>query len=648
MRIKAVESRARLAIGLFFIGILSTVGLSLVSYLRTSSELSDQFAMQTRLQATLLSSVLAQEKGGISSTTIADNLHRHGIAAAVAVFGSDGGLVAQGSTLAEELRPDLLSPQLLLPALLQGSTGPVLPVQSPLETRLRTDLGLTIVESRVGRSKVMVLATHTEATPLPTVFYVLTYQVLGLALGLGLIVLIVRWLLRPYKRMVEAAHGSPIHAASALSESEFVVETFQALIGQLQAKEKELAELHSIERRRAEKSERFSERLIASIPSGLVVVNYAGIVTSTNLHATEIFGMPDPGPEDAPGEDSGDGTREDPDHNAGDGNLQPVSIDFRLFFKHAPRMVSLISDCLSRSISFRREEVDIIRPDGQARHLGFSISPITDPQHNVEGALCLITDITEVIELRERMKLQESLANLGEMAAGLAHEFKNSLATIQGYVQLLDAAATGNRRSAIHSATNAAQEAILNEVRLLANLVTDFLNFSRPQQPALLDTDLRRVLEDSADEIRPNLEDSGIELRIEGLFANLLADEAMLRRAFSNLLRNAAEAIDRNAEAKMVTITGSIDPGTGSRYAHIRIRDTGTGIRAENLQRVFIPFFTTKSRGYGIGLALVQKILVAHGGGVSIEKSDESGTIFHCRLPLAPISTVKRITQAVT
>jgi len=108
----------------------------------------------------------------------------------------------------------------------------------------------------------------------------------------------------------------------------------------------------------------------------------------------------------------------------------------------------------------------------------------------------------------------------------------------------------------------------------------------------------------------------------------------MLRRAFSNLLRNAAEAIDPNSEVKVVEISGSIDPGPGARYAHIRIRDTGAGIRAENLQRVFIPFFTTKSRGYGIGLALVQKILVAHGGGVSIEKSDEKGTIFHCRLPL--------------
>jgi PAS domain S-box-containing protein len=628
MRIKAVESRARLAIGLFFIGILSTIGLSLVSYLQTSKELSEQFSMQTRLQAAMLSSLLAQEKAEISGALISENLRRHGITAAVAVFRSDGGLVARGSTLAQEPLPEVLSPRLLLPALLQGSTGPEPPTRSPLElVKLRSESGLDVAESWVGRSRVLVLARTVESVPLPALFYILTYQVLGLALGLGLIVMIVRWLLRPYKRMVEAAHGSPVHATAALSESEFVVETFQALIEQLQAKEKELAELHSMERRRAEKSERFSERLIASIPSGLVVVNSAGIVTSTNLHATEIFGM---------------SARSPQQRNTGD--LRPVSIEFKVFFRHAPRMITLISACLSESIAFQREEVDIVLPDGRTRHLGFSISPITDPLHNVEGALCLITDITEVIELRERMKLQESLANLGEMAAGLAHEFKNSLATIHGYVQLLDSDGKAGPRAAAHNT----EDAILNEVRLLADLVTDFLNFARPQQPALVNTDLRTVLEDSADEIRPKLAESGIQLRLGGSFTSLPADEAMLRRAFSNLLRNAAEAIDPNSEVKLVEITGSIDPAPDSRYAHIRIRDTGAGIRAENLQRVFIPFFTTKSRGYGIGLALVQKILVAHGGGVSIEKSDETGTIFHCRLPLSSVSNMKPITQAVT
>src|SRR5262249_29138787 len=150
--------------------------------------------------------------------------------------------------------------------------------------------------------------------------------------------------------------------------------------------------------------------------------------------------------------------------------------------KGAPRMIELVSACLATGKPFQREEVEVISADGRTRRLGLSLSPITDPQHGMEGALCLLTDITEVTELRERMKLQESMANVGEMAAGLAHEFKNSLATIHGYVQLLE---FNDSPSADQAARVRALEAMLGEVRLLAQLVTDFLNFARPQQPIL-------------------------------------------------------------------------------------------------------------------------------------------------------------------
>ncbi|HEU4386244.1 MAG TPA: ATP-binding protein, partial [Blastocatellia bacterium] len=174
-----------------------------------------------------------------------------------------------------------------------------------------------------------------------------------------------------------------------------------------------------------------------------------------------------------------------------------------------------------------------------------------------------------------------------------------------------------------------------NEVRLLARLVTDFMNFARPQQINVADVQLQSVVEESVTEIEQQLQQAGITLRIEGHFATLPGDESLLRRAFVNLLRNAAEAIDPQSEKRLIVITGAIDEGRGKRYAHVRIRDTGTGISQEDLNRVFIPFFTTKSRGYGIGLALVQKLLVAHGGSVAVERSDRTGTTFHCRLPLS-------------
>jgi signal transduction histidine kinase len=237
------------------------------------------------------------------------------------------------------------------------------------------------------------------------------------------------------------------------------------------------------------------------------------------------------------------------------------------------------------------------------------------------------------------MKLKDNLASLGEMAAGLAHEFKNSLATIHGYVQLLEAQASGTASDGDRRAT---LEASLTEVKLLSKLVTDFLNFARPHDLNLATVDLRTIVDASADEIRPQLAQNSISLRVEGEFPQLPGDESLLRRALANLLRNAAEAIDPHSFEKQIVVTGVVDAGTDSRYAHIRVADTGSGISPADLPSVFIPFFTTKSRGYGIGLALVQKILVGHGGDVSVEKSNNFGTVFHCRLPLtAQHSTVE-------
>ena len=181
-------------------------------------------------------------------------------------------------------------------------------------------------------------------------------------------------------------------------------------------------------------------------------------------------------------------------------------------------------------------------------------------------------------------------------------------------------------------------DATLTEVRLLSRLVTDFLNFARPQLLNLTQVSLREIVLRAAAEVKPQLESGGIVVKVEGEFATLTADESMLGRVFVNLLRNAAEAIDSQSANRLISIEGWLDSGANRRYAHVRISDTGSGISGEDLPRIFIPFFTTKSRGYGIGLALVQKIMVAHGGDVAVERSDASGTVFHCRLPLAAVS----------
>jgi PAS domain S-box-containing protein len=611
MKTGAIENRRWILIAVLALAILLTIGLSLALYTESRRQLSEQQMTQVRIETAFLASDLPRIPSAINEESIRSLLQHHSIQAVAALYWVDGKLIARGSSIESAIESQRFSAGMIS---FDSSGLEEATTQRPIRAssvRLRSDNGFVIARVRVPDLGLLVVARPAFSASTAITFYVLSYQVVALIFGLGVILLTARWLIRPYRRLVKAAHDSPVHAASARSESEFVVETFQALIEQLREKEKELERLHATERTRAERSERFSERLIANMPSGLVSVDSRGIVTSINTRATEIFGI---------GQyDTGPLT---PERVFGAQQAQ-----YQTLFRSAPRMVALVSNCLAGGTSFRREIVDLTCPDGRIRHLGLSVSPITDMESKLEGALCLLTDITEVIELRERMKLQENLANLGEMAAGIAHEFKNSLATIQGYVQLMEAQSVSGNQPV-------STQAALNEVRLLAQLVTDFLNFARPQSLALSTIDLRALIADCIDEVSPLLSAAEIEIAFEGEEVEMPGDESLLRRVFGNLLRNAIEAIDPLSEKKTVRVSLYCDSAGDRRHAHIRISDTGRGISVQDLQRIFIPFFTTKSRGYGIGLAIVQKIVVAHGGNVAVEKSDTTGTTFHCRLPL--------------
>lgn len=602
-----VENKARLAIVLFILALIFAIALSLSLYAQAQQEITAQQLQQFKLQAQLFNALLTNPDNQINDEYLKEMLVRIGISGMAEVRASDGQVLLKASTGATGLFANITSPQ---PHNLQS------------QVFISSQNGIFIAQSALRDSRTLILLSPQQTTSSHYAYSIFIYQIVALLGGLLLIYFLVRWLLSPYRRMVKAAQGSPVRSTTAKSESEFVVETFQALIEQLQNKEAELARLHALEKSRAEKSERFSERLIANIPSGLVSIDARGMITTLNGYGESLL-MP-----------SASGKVK---KKTGDLEFPAASLPYQKFFQTAPRIISMIAECLASGAAFKREEVEIKQNDGRLRKLGMSISPIVDAQLRIEGALCMMTDITEVTELRERIKIQETMANLGEMAAGLAHEFKNSLATIQGYAQLLDAqnARDDSTRNDLSVMQNQlALTGMLKEVNLLSRLVTDFLNFARPQRLNISEVDLQQLLKDCIDEVSTQLEQGSIDIQVSGSYVTIYADESLLRRVFVNLIRNAAEAIGIDAEKKYIRILCSVDSGSSRRYAHIRVTDTGSGIPADSLPNIFIPFFTTKSRGYGIGLAIVQKIIVAHGGDVAVERSDASGTVFYCRLPI--------------
>jgi nitrogen fixation/metabolism regulation signal transduction histidine kinase len=422
--------------------------------------------------------------------------------------------------------------------------------------------------------------------------------------SLPAIFMLPRWLLKPYRQLVGEAERAPVATKpkGVRDETEFVLETFQSVVEQLRAQQRELERLSESASARAASAEMFSERIVASVPSGLVAFDAEGRATVVNAPARAVL--------------DADGT-------------QAVGLRADDLLARAPELARMVESCLQTGELFRREEVAAMASDGRARKLGVTVAPI-DPQPGAHsrGALCLLTDITEVAELRDALATKRNLESLGEMSAGLAHEFKNALAALHGYAQLLQTQSADERARA--SAT-----ALLEEVRSLSAMVTSFLNFARPQPLELADVRPRETIDDCARELSPHFDARRLTLSIVGDFSTIRGDERMLRQAFLNLLRNAAEAIDETRAVRRVAVSGASErDDAGRAWLVVKIEDSGAGIEANDLRRIFIPFFTTKQGGHGVGLALAHRVITEHGGTLTAANSQDGGAIFTIKLPL--------------
>jgi len=401
------------------------------------------------------------------------------------------------------------------------------------------------------------------------------------------ILFLLRWLLRPYHQLVgEAQRASVTDQFKAQDEAEFVLETFQSVVAQLQDQRKELEQLSAEARERASSAEKFSERIVASLPSGLIAFDSAGLSMAINSPGRALLEV----------------------------NGSAMGESYKQLLGSHEELAKMVGDCLQTGTIYRRTELETVSVDGKLRRLGATIAPIElPPERGPRGALCLLTDITEVTELREQVALKNNLESLGEMSAGLAHEFKNAIATLQGYAQLLQSMELNDK-------AQVATGSLLNEVRNLSGMVTAFLNFARPQPLQLEEVSLRELILDCAEELKPRM-----ELIVEADPALIVrADERMLRSALLNLIRNAVEA---NPEGRVV-----VSAARESESTVIAVRDNGPGIAPADLQKIFIPFFTTKAKGHGIGLALTHRIITQHGGTLTASNASEGGAIFTIRI----------------
>jgi signal transduction histidine kinase len=374
------------------------------------------------------------------------------------------------------------------------------------------------------------------------------------------------------------------------AETAFMAAAIEGAVKRLREQERAMKE-------RAEASERLSEQIIANITSGLMVVTSERTVRTLNPAGRRILGLPDTG--------------------------AAATLDDLL--QSAPSLAAVIDESLSTGRPVLRRSVQMRHPSGRAVHLGVTVSPVQDEGDLAHGAICLFTDLSAVVELEEQLRLKDSLARLGELTAGIAHEFRNGLATIHGYGRLLD----------LERLPDDFREYVIgirSETEALRQVVINFLNFAKPAELTLGPVSLRAIAERAAEEIRQDAIERGGSVRVSGEFEVVEGDEVLLRQAFSNLCRNALEACADAGVPPRIAIAGEVD--RAQRTQVMTITDNGPGVNADVTARMFQPFFTTKKAGTGLGLALVQKIVVTHNGRVAATNADEGGARVTVTLPI--------------
>jgi signal transduction histidine kinase len=233
--------------------------------------------------------------------------------------------------------------------------------------------------------------------------------------------------------------------------------------------------------------------------------------------------------------------------------------------------------------------------------VGLTTVPLVGEGEAFLGAIALFADLTHVRSLEARVREMQTLADLGEISAGIAHEFRNSLSTILGYLKLA-------RREPLPEDAGKRVRNAEEEAAELSRAVEGLLSFARPMHGEFQPADLAELVRETAERLERNTGGIRFDLDLEPV--QIAADRALLARAIENLLRNSIEAIGQKPEP-----TGTISVRTRANPSPtLQIEDDGVGLAAEDAPRLMLPFQSDRASGLGLGLPLARKIALLHGG----------------------------------
>lgn len=346
-----------------------------------------------------------------------------------------------------------------------------------------------------------------------------------------------------------------------------------------------------------ENLEEFNFAIVQSLKSGLLTLDSEDRILSFNESASRILRMP---PEKLKG--------------------QKLNTIF-------PGVSGEITEEVSskgRNNLWRWETTIEVESD-QKLYLGLNAFPFRMKEILEGGKIVIFEDLTSFKRMENRVKRTEKLAAIGELAAGIAHEIRNPLASMSGAIEMLkqeDADKRGKERL---------MDIVLRETTRLDYLISDFLNFAKTPKLSKEVFSVNSLLDDAVELFLKNRkEGNGFDIQRKfGHNVYISADPAQIKQVIWNLLKNSAESMRDKGKIEVVT---EIDDESGEFV--IKVKDEGEGIMQEDLNRIFSPFFTTKKGGTGLGLATVHKIIEEHGGRISVDSKIGLGSEFRVYLPM--------------
>jgi two-component system sensor histidine kinase PilS (NtrC family) len=346
-----------------------------------------------------------------------------------------------------------------------------------------------------------------------------------------------------------------------------------------------------------------NQHVIDSLPSGLLTTDTAQRVVTFNRAAETICGL----------------------------TLQQVAgRQVADVLQLPPPLVDRLNDGLARG-SARRLEARHRRPDGREIDIGLSATHLETPGGRV-GYLMTFQDLTDIKRLERDARLQQRLAAVGEMAAGIAHEIRNPLASMSGSIQIL------RQELPLSAEQEQLMDIVLRESERLNNTIRSFLAYARPQKFAVTRFDVRRALQDTALLLRNSAEAGGghtieVDVPADALWYD--ADEGQIKQIVWNLATNGLRAMP---EGGRLRLSGAFDEQ--ARSVMITVQDEGVGIPPEEIDGLFQPFHGTFARGSGLGLAIVHRIVTDYHGEIQVRSRPGEGTVVAVRFPaVADVTT---------